>query len=234
MSDTLHLLSAGAAKGLVQALQPAFERAAGCRLAAEFGAVGAMKERLLGGAPCDVLILTEAMLAALARDGIVDAATLRPLGRVYTGIAVPAKAALPRIDTPETLRAAITRATAIYFPDPQRATAGIHFAGVLDRLGIRDAVAPHLMPYPNGANAMRALADAGDAKAIGCTQVTEILYTPGVVLAGVLPREFELATVYSVAVCTHAASRERGLRLVESIAGDAARALREQGGFVPV
>lgn len=234
MSETLHLLSAGAAKGLVQGLQPGFERSTGCAVAAEFGAVGAIKERLLAGAPCDVLILTQTMLTALAGEGIVDGATLRPLGRVYTGVAVAAGAPAPAIDRPETLRAALLGAAAIYFPDPQRATAGIHFAGVLDRLGIRETVAPRLMPYPNGANAMRALADDGRANAIGCTQVTEILYTSGVALAGVLPREFELATVYTIARCTRTTARHRALQMIEWIAGDAARAARERGGFVPL
>ena len=50
MPHTLNLLSAGAAQGLVKALQPAFEQQRGCRLDARFGAVGAMKEALLAGA----------------------------------------------------------------------------------------------------------------------------------------------------------------------------------------
>jgi molybdate transport system substrate-binding protein len=38
----------------------------------------------------------------------------------------------------------------------------------------------------------------------GCTQVTEILYTPNVHLVANLPKEFELATVYVAAVCATA------------------------------
>ena len=49
---------------------------------------------------------------------------------------------------------------------------------------------------------MHELAQAEGTRLIGCTQVTEIKNTPGVTLAGLLPREFELATVYSVGVCT--------------------------------
>ena len=52
---------------------------------------------------------------------------------------------------------------------------------------------------------MRALAQSRAARPIGCTQVTEILSTPGVTLVGPLPKEFELATVYTAGVCTKAA-----------------------------
>jgi molybdate transport system substrate-binding protein len=78
---------------------------------------------------------------------------------------------------------------------------------------------------------MRALAAATERGLIGCTQITEIRYTPGVVLVGPLPPEFELATVYTVAVC--AGAREPGLarRFAERLSGPAARALRESAGF---
>ena len=83
-------------------------------------------------------------------------------------------------------------ADVIYFPDPKQATAGIHFAKVLERLGIAHDVAARLQPHPNGATAMRELSQSRDARPIVCTQVTEILATPGVTLVGPLPKGFEL------------------------------------------
>ncbi len=228
---TLHIISAGAAKGLIQAMQPGWCARTGATLDGSFGAVGAMKDELLGGAACDVLVLTQAMLEDLAREGQVRADSIRPLGRVYTGVAVPQGAATPDVGTPDALRSALGAATAIYFPDPQRATAGIHFAKVLSTLRIADAVASRLRPYPNGATAMRAMADAGDLRAIGCTQATEILYTPGVRLVARLPPAFELSTVYSAAICTRAQQAELARDLIEAIAGAAGATLREQGGF---
>ena len=78
---------------------------------------------------------------------------------------------------------------------------------------------------------MRALASAPDASPLGCTQVTEILYTPGVTLAGPLPAEFELATVYSVAVCATARHPELARRFVELSSGPDTQGLRQRGGF---
>ena len=79
--------------------------------------------------------------------------------------------------------------------------------------------------------AMGELARCGLPGAIGCTQVTEILYTPGVVLAAMLPREFELATTYSAAVCTKAAAPDLAARFVEWMCGERSAPLRTAGGF---
>jgi len=227
----LHVLSAGAAKGLVDALAPDLELAAGATLRGEFGAVGAIKERWLGGAPCDVIILTHAMLDALARDGRVVPETITPLGRVRTGIAVRVGEALPAIADREELRQSLATAKTIYLPDPERSTAGVHFIKVLRELAIHDVVASRLHAFPNGAIAMRELGQSREPGQIGCTQITEINYTPGVVLVGPLPTEFELATVYAVGVATSARQPAAARRVVQMLSEQATRELRRKGGF---
>lgn len=233
MTTTLHLLSGGAAQGLVEGVRAAFEAENACTLAGRFGAVGAMKEALLGGAPCDVMIVTDVMIDALAADGAVRADSKTPLGRVRTGVAVPSGQPCADVSTPEALKAALLAADEIYFPDPLRATAGIHFASVLQRLGVHDAVAPRCRTFPNGATAMRELAAGSARRRIGCTQITEIHHTPGVQLCGPLPPRFELATVYSAAIATGSAQASLARRLIERLAGPATQALRAQGGFEP-
>jgi molybdate transport system substrate-binding protein len=78
---------------------------------------------------------------------------------------------------------------------------------------------------------MGELARAQEPGLVGCTQVTEILYTPGVTLVGPLPIEFELATVYSAAVSSRARHPQLARRLVEMLAGPTAARLRAAGGF---
>ena len=227
----LHVLSGGAAQGVVAALSDEFRTLTGYAIDGTFGAVGAMKEKLLGGAPADVLILTRALIDELVGAGHVDARTRADLGRVRTGVAVRAGDPTPDVTTAEALRAALRTAGAIYFPDPQRATAGIHFARVLETLGIAAEVAERLSSHPNGATAMRELAKTSGTRPIGVTQITEILNTPGVTLVGPLPREFELATVYTAAVCTCAAAPDAARRLVAVLAGETTRSVREKAGF---
>ena len=226
----LHILSGGAAQGLVRQLQPAFEAAHGCRIEGSFGAVGVMKDKLLAGAPCDLLVLTHALIAELAGQGHATGPSARPLGLVKTGVAVKQGAALPDVATPEALRQALSNAGAVYFPDPAKATAGIHFMKVLVGLGVADALAARLRTFPNGAAAMGALAQAPEAGALGCTQVTEILFTPGVQLVGLLPPPYELATTYTAAVATRAAEPALAAELIAALtAVEAARTRRECG-----
>jgi molybdate transport system substrate-binding protein len=226
----LEILSGGAAQGLVAALGPQFKAETGCDIGGSFGAVGAMRDRLLAGAAADVLILTSALIAELAGSGHVVADSAADIGVVRTAIAVRSSDANPAVGDADSLRAALLAADAVYFPDPKLATAGIHFAKVLDRLGIGDGVADRLRPYPNGATAMREMA-AAQGHPIGCTQVTEILNTPGVRLVAPLPKEFELATTYTAAVPARAASPGEARRLVALLSGAATRPLRERAGF---
>ena len=227
----LHILSGGAAQGVVKALQDDFKARTGAGLQATFGAVGMMKDKLLSGAPCDVLILTQALIDELEATGRVAPGSAAPMGRVKTGVAVKAGEAQPDVSSADGLRAALLAARGIYFPDPQKATAGIHFINVVKELGILADIEPALRPFPNGATAMAAMAKDNEPGLIGCTQVTEIMYTEGVTLVAALPTEFELATVYTAAVSSQAEQPELAQQLVAALSGDASRALREKGGF---
>jgi molybdate transport system substrate-binding protein len=124
------------------------------------------------------------------------------LGIVRTALGVRAGDPTPPIDDAHALRSALMAADAIHLPDPQLATAGIHFAKVLAKLGIAGELTKRLRPSPNGAAAMQALAGACAARPIGRTQVSEILDAPGVTLLGPLPPPFGLASVYTAAVST--------------------------------
>jgi len=223
----LQISSGGAAQGLVAALAPQIN----APIEGTFGAVGAMKDRLLAGAPADLLILTRALIAELMRQGHVRAGSAADLGVVRTVLAVRAGDPAPPIGDVAALRTALCAADDIYFPDPKLATAGIHFAKVIEALGIRVVLEARLRPFPNGATAMRALAAQKGGRPIGCTQVTEILNTPGVTLAGPLPAEFELATVYTVGVATTAAVPDLARQFAALLTGDAARDIRARLGF---
>ncbi len=227
----LHVLSAGAARSLVTALAPTLQAATGAIVRAEFGAVGAIRDLWLSGAPCDVIIVTAAMQDALAAESRVVPDTIAPLGRVRTGIAVRAGEAPPEIAGRDALRRSLTAAKALYLPDAERSTAGVHFVKVLRDLGIRDVVASRLRAFPNGAVAMRELAQSREPDCVGCTQITEIIDTPGVALVGPLPAEFELATMYSVAVAAAAAELVVARRFAQMLAGPESHELRIARGF---
>jgi molybdate transport system substrate-binding protein len=229
----LQLLCAGAVQGLVRALEVRWREATGAPIVGRFGAVGAMKDALLAGAPCDVLVVTDAMLRELGDAGAVDRPSIRAIGRVRTGVAARSGEAIPALRTPDALKAALLAAPAIYVPDTVKSTAGAHVVAVLERLGIGPAVAARLAVFPNGATAMKALAEQGAPGALGCTQVTEILCTPGLALAGALPDPLGLATVYGAGTARNATDAALAARFIDLLCGDAAETQRRAGGFEP-
>ena len=223
----MNILSAGAAKGLLQTIAAR----EGLQLTGEFGAVGAIKESLLAGVPCDMIVLTAAMIAELATAGVVDAASVTPLGRVHTGVALLASVAPAQINNVASLRELCVNASKIYFPDPVRATAGIHCLKVLTALGLVPSHENRFVTFPSGAIAMRAMADAGEAGAIGITQCSEILYTPGVQYAGALPEPYALSTVYTAAIITGTQNAPEACRLLAALSATANVDIVRNAGF---
>ena len=230
--NNLNILSGGAAQGLVGSLAPAFKAETGFDIAGEFGAVGAMADKLRGGMPTDIVILTAALLATLAEERLVVAASISDVGLVETALAV--RASDPKVVARDEagLRDALLASDAIFVPDTKASTAGIHVAQVLARLGIADTVAARLKIFPNGATAMRELAASDARHPIGCTQSTEIILTEGVVLSGSLPPGCELATMYTAGVATKAAHPSQASALIGLLTGAGQREQRERAGFI--
>lgn len=234
LSRFIHLLSGGAAQGLVNALKASIETTTDTQLSCTFGAVGLMKQKLIDGALCDVVILTAALIEQLTTSGHVMAGSALHLGLVKTGVAVKSGTSWPKVETAEQLKAAMLAATGIYFPDPQLATAGIHFMKVLNGLDIAKTVAGKLRPYPNGNAAMNAMAACDDPNVIGFTQVTEILITVGIDWVANLPPEFELATMYTAGVRSTSIRTAEAQAMIDILTSTEHAALRAKGGFLPL
>ena len=194
----LNIFSAGAAQAVVTQIAEKFRRDGGDAINAAFGAVGAMKARVVAGEPADVIILTAVLIDELIGEGLVVRGSRADLGKVGTGVAVRAGTPLPDIGNAQGLRDSILAATKIVCPDPAVATAGKVVLSVLDRLGIAAEVKPRLQYFPSGYPAMAYLAQCTGTREIGITQVTEILANPGVKLVGPLPAELQNTAVYSL------------------------------------
>ena len=228
----LNILSGGAAQGLVASLAPQFKAQTGLDIAGEFGAVGAMADKLRSGTEADIIILTAAIVARLAEENWVVPASIADIGLVETAVAVRAGDAVVKVNDAAALRDALLAADAIFVPDTKASTAGIHVAKVLQQLGIADEVAARLRIFPNGATAMRHLAESDAVRPIGCTQSTEIISTKGVILSGSLPRGCDLSTMYTAAVATRAAHATQAQGLIDLLIGADQRQLRARAGFL--
>jgi molybdate transport system substrate-binding protein len=225
------ILSGGAAQGLVRGLSEAFKAETGFGIDGEFGAVGLMADKLRAGTPADLVVLTQALLAKLVEEKLVVPASIADIGRVETALAVRSRDPRLTVKTEADLRDVLRSADAIYVPDTKASTAGQHFAGVLDRLGIAYEVASRLKIFPNGATAMRELAASTAQRPIGCTQATEIIATDGIALSGSLPQGTELVTMYTAGVTSRAAHPKEAAALIALLTGADHRELRQRVGF---
>jgi hypothetical protein len=118
-------------------------------------------------------------------------------------------------------------ADGIFIPDAKTSTAGTHVAKILQQLGIAHDVTDRLKIFPNGATAMRGLAESDALRPIGCTQSTEIISTPGLVLSGPLPPGYALSTIYTAAVTRQGANARQAQGLIDLLIGPDQREARE-------
>ena len=201
--SSLNILSGGAAQGLVGSLCAGFKATTGFDIGGEFGAVGAMADKLRKGTPADIVILTAALVAKLADEKLVDAASIADVGLVETALAV--RAGDPPVDVGDAadLREALLASDAIFVPEPRPRRPEFMSQRCWQQFGIADEVAARLRIYPNGATAMRELAASEARRPIGCTQSTEIISTKGVGCRGRCRRDANSRP------CTRRASRHR-------------------------
>lgn len=228
---TIRILSGGAAQAVVEQIAAAFQRDTGHAVAAEFSAVGAMAAKLCAGEPADVVILTAALIDELSTKGLVTAGSRADLGRVGTGVAVRAGTPAPDVSNPKALRGNMLAAEKVVCPDPAVATAGKVVMTLLERLGIAREVGPRLQFFPNGYAAMAWLAASKGTREMGITQVTEIRANKAVTLAGPLPQELQVSTVYSAGVTAHTQQPDAAQAFLKRLTAPASRPIFVAAGF---
>ncbi|MBR0653516.1 molybdate ABC transporter substrate-binding protein [Plastoroseomonas arctica] len=175
------------------ALQPAmgpigagFAQAQGSPAHVTFATTGAVLARLRAGEPFAVIIATRAALASLAGEGRVAAPSIIGIATMAVGVAIRAGQPRPDIATPEALRAALLGAGRIAYSDPASGgTSGVHFAAIVERLGLTEALRAKAVPVSGGGSVGEVVA-RGEAD-LGIQMLSELRAVPGLDLLGALP-----------------------------------------------
>jgi molybdate transport system substrate-binding protein len=225
-------LEVASARSLQEVLKPlgvAFEAKSGTPVSFFFGPVGTVQERLDAGEAADVVILSDVLIAALAKSGRVVDASRRAVGRVGIMLAVREGATAPDISTPELFKQALLSARAIACSDPAiGGSAGTHFAALLRQFGIEDAVRKKLLKRASGVKTAEAVA-SGEAE-IGITLLPEMLPVKGVRVAAPLPDALQKFTTYVAAVSSQCAAPETAAAFIQaSVDPDLAASWRAAG-----
>jgi len=200
----IKVLSAGAMKSVVSDFAEAFRQETGHAVAISMGTAGEIRQKMTAGDPADVVLVSDTVIEQLATTGTVVADTRSDIARTGIGVAVRDGTPAPDISTPEAFKQALLAARSIVYQDPAiGATSGIHFAGVLKRLGIAEAVKDKTVLWRGGYAAEALLKGQAD---LCVHQISEILPVKGVILVGPLPRELQKITTYSAALSSRAAT----------------------------
>jgi molybdate transport system substrate-binding protein len=193
----LRLLSTLAVMGLLQELLPGLEAELGRPIAADFAPTAALLRRIADGEAPDLAILTAEAVEALAAEGRLLPGSRRDLCISLIGMAVRAGAPRPDIATSEACRAALLGARSIVYS--RAGASGIFFAGLIERLGIAEAVRAKATVIPQGLTAE--LAARGEAE-VAIQQVSELMAVPGVDIVGPLPEALNTRAVFSAGLFT--------------------------------
>src|SRR5215831_11325001 len=158
------VLAAAAVEQPFEAVAHAFEHDTGNKVAVTFGSVGAIQSKLKAGVNADLVILSTSLVAAAEKDGSARAGSRAVVGRAEIGVAVRNGASAPDISTAEAFKKALLAAKSVSFTDPAGGgTAAVFVAGMLERLGVADAIKGKSLKFNTGREVIAAVV-RGDAE----------------------------------------------------------------------
>jgi molybdate transport system substrate-binding protein len=233
----IRILSSGSMKAALSVLLLDFQKSSGNTATIEYGPAGAIVGRIQKDDAADVVIVSRSQLQKLESNGRVVHGSLVDIAGIALGVAVRKGAPKPDISTVEAFKRALLSARSIGYRDPiTGSTSGIYTASLLERLGIAEDLKPKLnLDRSEGdvpENVFLGVAKGDIEMQIG--QITEIVISPGVDLAGPLPGEIQNTTVMAAGIITASQAPDAAKALISFISSPAAAAVLKASGFQPV
>src|SRR5712675_1704582 len=222
------VIASTAMREVMDELVPMFERASGHKVAISFLSGAVLPVKMKDGAPADVVVTTPATIDDLVAAGKVVANTRVDFVRSGAGVAVRADTPKPDVSTPEAFKNALLAAKTVGY---SQGPSGVHFMGVLARLGITDQVKAKGVVPPLGSRVGTLIAE-GKAE-IGVQQITELLQIPGIDFIGPLPKDLQANIVYATATPTSAKDSASASALVKFLSSEPALPVIKKVGLEP-
>lgn len=191
----LLLFSSNSTRAVLAELLPQFERATGTRVATSFDPALVMLKRIDAGETADLAVLGQAAVDALAASRKIIPESRRTLARCGVGVGVRAGAPKPDVSSTAALKAALLAAKSI--AHTTSGASGIHFSGVVERLGIADEVRAKAVTNQGGLIGELVVRDEAE---LAIQQIPELLAVPGVELVGPLPQELQSISVVTAGI----------------------------------
>lgn len=210
-------------------LVPQFERANDCKIAISYDPAKVMLARIQKGETADLAITGSGALDELVKQGKILAGSRRGLARCRVGIAVLAGKPRPDISSVAALKRTLLGAKSVAYT--QEGASGMHFAGLIERLGIAEQVKAKAVRQPGGL--IGELVAAGKAE-IAIQQIPELMAVPGIELVGPLPAEIQLVTVSSAGIFAGTKQAEAAQSFIRFLVTPAAARVIKAKGLEPI
>ena len=223
------VLATHAVQGALASLVARFEASQGSSVAVEYDPTSLLLERIRAGETADIAIVTRAGIEELLQLGILDGGTVVDLGRSLVGLAIKAGAPKPDIGTPDALKGTLLAARSIAYS--RFGASGLFFAGLVERLGIADAINAKATIVPSGLTA--ALVARGEAE-MAVQQLSELMQVPGVDIVGPLPASLQTPTMFSAAAFEGSARADAARAFLAALSADEVAAACRAAGLEPV
>jgi molybdate transport system substrate-binding protein len=227
----LKVLSAGAMQAVLEDLGPKFERATGHTLAFTFVTAGAAVKRVQEGETADVAVTTQQGIDSVVKDGKAVAGNVTVVARSGIVVAVRTGTPKPDISSPEALKRTLLAAKSITYGDPAGGGAsGIHFAKVLERLGIANEMQAKTVFYKTSGEIGLLVAN-GEAEVVVTQQ--GLLPVAGIEIVGPLPGDLQDTIVFAAVIMGGPKSAEAAKALVDFLRTPEAAAVIKAKGLEP-
>jgi len=216
----------------LEELAPKFEKATGNKLDITWATAAILVKRVQAGETADLMVLTKQSLDALTKDNKATTGSDAILASSGMAVVVKKGAPKPDISTPDAFKQTLLNAKSIAYSDPAAGGAsGVHFAKVIDRLGIADQVkakTKHPPPSGNSAN----LVVAGEAQ-LAIQQEPEVMSVAGVDMVGPLPGDLNNITVYAAGIGAGSQQSDAANALIRFLHAPEAQAVFKAKGLKP-
>jgi molybdate transport system substrate-binding protein len=227
-TTSIDVLSTLALRGVLLEIANEFRALTGLSFAATYKSTNAVLNLIAEGVTADMTIITREAIDRLVRDGILVDGSTADLAQSAVGLAVRAGAPNPDIGTVAALRRTLLETKSIAFT--RLGASGVHFAQVIERLGIADEVRrkAHIGDAYIGEVVAR-----GEAE-MAVQQISELMPVKGIDIVGPLPDEVQKISVFAAGIFRAARNPGGAEKLIAHLAEPRLAPVLIRKGLEPV
>jgi molybdate transport system substrate-binding protein len=226
-AGVVDVLSTLALRGVLVETAAEFRTRTGLAIEARYKSTNAQLIAIAGGATADVAIITRQAIDQLTAEGKIVPGSARDVAQSGIGLAVRAGAPKPDISTVEALKRTILAAKSIAFS--RLGASGVHFADVIERLGIAEEIRRKAIISDAY---MGEIVARGEAE-LAVQQISELMPVSGIDIIGPLPGDLQKISLFAAAIFTAAKNPAGGAKLVSFLAEPELAQVLERKGLSP-